>query len=893
MGDAAPLKNSPALQGAAARDWFAAEGSLIEELKRSRPALPATPSIEGYSALTELRRGGQGVVYSAVQTSTNRKVAIKLMLDSLLGSPLSRRRFEREVDLVAGLRHPGIVRVYDSGITGDGRPYLVMEFVEGQSLDAFIAAAGWRTGGRDGVRATVALLADVAAAVSFAHQRGVIHRDLKPSNIRVTGDATGVGGAVPVVLDFGLAKAASAAENRPAVTASGSGGFMGSLAWASPEQARGDQAHVDVRTDVYALGVLLFSALTGRFPYDVTGPLGEVLRRIEHEGPISPRGLRAEIDEDLATIVLCCLAKDPSRRYQSAAGLEGDLRAYLLGEPVAARADSSWYLVRTAVRRNKGAVAVAAGIVAMVGVFGVVMAGLYAKATRAERSASEQLADANSAKAFLRDVLASPDPASRGRDAKVIDLLERTSKRLLEDKSLAPKSLAEMKVTLGSTYFALGEFERARVFFEEAVRVLGGAVGEADPKTLAARVLLAAATFKMGDLENAERMVRSVAALAVGLLPEERVKINAGQTLGVVLLERGKPKEAEQALRAALAECQLAPGAAGDLIAQITNDLAITLRRQTRLDEAEKLYREQLALVQSKLGADSPLAIGLRINLGSLLQEQGSLDDAEATDRKALEDARRVLGPRHDDTITVLLNLSTLMSDRGRFDEAEPLNREGLKVLTEAYGAENPTTLTAQNNFGKLLERLGKLDEAEAMLADVVEKRGRVLGKEHAHTLIAMGNFGSVLVKRGRFEEALANTQKIIAIQERTLGENHLDTTISRNNLAMQLSSVNRLDEALPHFEKAAGKAAELLKPENWIIGLFRGNYGRALAKVGRMEEAEREQRASYAVLKAALGEKDGRFLQTAKSLAELLRQMGREQEADAILPAAAPSATK
>ncbi|MFN7885476.1 MAG: serine/threonine-protein kinase, partial [Phycisphaerae bacterium] len=250
-------------------DWFKDETSLLAELRRSRMGLAAAPTVSGYIELRELARGGQGVVYTAQQQSTKRSVAIKVLSDTPHGGR-SRLRFDREVELAASLRHPGIVRVYDSGSTHDGRRYLAMELVEGQRLDE------WAKDNR-AWRRIVPVFANICEALQHAHQRGVIHRDIKPSNVRVDADGTAK------ILDFGLARATELSSEQTQVTQSGQ--FMGSMPFASPEQASGENDRIDTRSDVYSLGVMLYNLLTNGFPYNVEGSLRDVMDRINTHQP--------------------------------------------------------------------------------------------------------------------------------------------------------------------------------------------------------------------------------------------------------------------------------------------------------------------------------------------------------------------------------------------------------------------------------------------------------------------------------------------------------------------------------------------------------------------------------------------------------------------------------
>lgn len=319
-----------------AEAWRDADSTLEETEAADR-----APVVPGYRVLGEIHRGGQGVVYRAVQERTKRVVALKVLHGGPLAGPRERLRFEREVQLLASLDHPGIVTVHDTG-EADGGFYLVMDHIAGLPLDRYVAAR------RPPLRELLTLFARICDAVHAAHLHGVIHRDLKPSNIRVDDDGA------PHVLDFGLAKTTLRGDADVTET----GQFVGSLPYASPEQAAG-HATIDIRTDVYSLGVVLHVLLTGELPIDVSGSLEAVLDRIARVEPTPPDRHRPDIDDDVSTITVRCLAKDRERRYQSAGELARDVRRYLDGLPIEAKRDSAWYVAEMVVARHKVPIVVA------------------------------------------------------------------------------------------------------------------------------------------------------------------------------------------------------------------------------------------------------------------------------------------------------------------------------------------------------------------------------------------------------------------------------------------------------------------------------------------------------------------------------------------------------
>ncbi len=331
----------------------ASRANQDEFVTKSMPGVPDFPSdthisdkswgsaFENYQILEELPRGGQAVVYKAIHTPTKTNVAIKVLLPSLLASARARYYFEREAELIASLDHPNIVKIRDSGII-HGQYYFVMEYIKGQPLNRYVHLQNLS------FRERVVLFNKICTAITYAHQQGIIHRDLKFANILI--DKRGE----PHILDFGLAKAIGLSEKAgKSATVTVTGQWAGSLSNMSPEQAAGKPCLIDMRTDVYSLGIILYHMLTGKYPYDVTGSTLEVLQNIQKAEPVRPRQIIRKFDSDIEAILLSALAKDRAQRYQSTADLQSDIDNWLQGRPIRVRSISTVYLLRKIIVRHQ------------------------------------------------------------------------------------------------------------------------------------------------------------------------------------------------------------------------------------------------------------------------------------------------------------------------------------------------------------------------------------------------------------------------------------------------------------------------------------------------------------------------------------------------------------
>jgi eukaryotic-like serine/threonine-protein kinase len=805
-----------------------------------------------YTLVGVIGEGGMGTVWRAEQAEpVRREVALKVIRAGMdTGAVVA--RFEAERQALALMDHPSIAKVLDGGTTAEGRPFFVMELVRGLPLTAYCDRH------RLGLRERLELFAQVCGAVQHAHQKGVIHRDLKPSNVLV---AAPDGRPVPRVIDFGVAKATGQPLTEQSLHTS-FGAVVGTLEYMSPEQASLNQLDVDTRSDIYALGVLLYELLAGSPPFSrqehEKGGVLEMLRVIREQEPARPsaklstaeglpalatnRGtepskLARLVRGELDWIVMKCLEKDRHRRYDTANGLAADLERYLADEPVSACPPSSWYRLRKFGRRNKGPV-LAASLILFVLVAGVIgTTGGLIVAGRAWQAEAKQRVQAEQAQ--TREAVRANSEAQAKQDAKA-------------ERDRAVEAEADTK--------AFADFLANHVLAASRPKGLQAGVG--------VNVTLAEALEKAGP--KIEAVFRG----------RPKAEALARHEIGVTWRNLGRYPEAIRHLERALELRRRSLGPDAPETRNTMNSLAVAYQEDARLDLALPLYEETLRLCQTQLGPDDLVTVSVLHNLGSgyqaagkpdlavpLLEEAykrhaaklGSDDPETLESMHALANAYGAVAkldlalPLHEEALKLrkvklslnhpltLRSMNALATDylaAGKLNLALPLFEEALKAQKTVLSPDHPDTLSTQANLAEGYRAAGKLDLALPLLEQTLKQRQTKLGLDHPETLVSMNNLAQGYRDSGTLDRAARLLEETVQLMKAKPGGDHPDTLIAMYNLASVYKAAGQFDRAIPLFEETLAKQKEKFGPDHRYTLQCMNNLAGAYVATSRFDRA-------------------------------------------------------
>lgn len=876
-----------------------------------------------YKILEKIGLGGMGAVYVAEQSQPiRRKVAIKIIKPGMDSTQVL-SRFEVERHALALMDHPNIARVLDGGMTDVQRPYFVMEYVKGEPLTDFCDSQQLT------VKDRLNLFTQICNAVQHAHQKGIIHRDLKPSNILV---CLFDGKPVPKVIDFGLAKALYQPLTDMTLH-TGHGMVLGTPLYMSPEQAEVNNFDVDTRTDIYALGVILYELLTGTTPLEKKrfkkAAWDEVLRIIREEEPIKPstkisgseklaslstqrklepRKLRQLLLGDLDWIVMKALAKERDRRYETANGFAMDIQRYLADEPVLAGPPSFGYRASKFIKRNRGKV-VAASLVLfalLVGIagttFGLIRAeqqrSIAERAAEAERlakldaeekrteaekqqrraQAGEKLAGerlvqveaekkraedersiAVAVKDFLQgkllgqaDVTAQANTlltagglaAEAKKDPTIRELLNRAAVELSSQKieynfPNQPLLQAEILLTVGNTFRAVGSYDRAISFLQRSVAQFKDKLGAEHPDTLASMYSLAVAYQSDGKVDLALSLHKKTLELKKVLLgPEDPETLNSMGNLAIAYTQAGKHDLAlplfEQSLK--IFNETLGPEHPQTLISM--HNLAWNYAAANKPDLALPRFEETLRLFKEIIGPDHPHTLICMHNLSWAYTAANKLDLGLPLYEETLKLKKAKFGPEHPETLITMGSLAMAYQTAGKMELALPLFVETVKLFKATLGPEHPNTLISMHNLARAYMASARIDLALPLYEETLKLKKAKLGPEHFDTLITMSNLAAAYLTAGKQDLALPLFQETLKLQKEKLGPEHADTLLSVASIGLILLEKKTFTEAEPMLRECLTHRAKF-QPDAWTTFNTKSMLGGALLGQKKYEEAE------------------------------------------------------
>lgn len=786
--------------------------SQLTDLLSSEPDPDPLPfaTCGDYRLVRRLGRGGMGEVFLAERIDNGNRVAIKVLKADSISVPDIVPRFEREKELLGRLQHPNIARFYHSGVES-GRPWFAMDYVEGQPVDAYCKAHSLP------LRARLILMGKLCSAVAHAHGKLIAHCDLTPNNILVTSDGE------PHLVDFGIARTLS---ESPVASRLTSGSRPYSVDYASPEQI--ENKPLDTKTDVWSLGAVFYTMLTGKPPFAAEGILSEraIENKILNDDPprpsaaargngVQPSFASSSDWKELDTLCLWALRKEPEKRCR-VDQLGDDIGRFLRIEPLQARPAGWSYRVGKFLRRHRAWTVAAAVVFA-------VIAGLVAYSNwRIARERDNAVAEAERTRrveAFMLNLFDSGDKEAGPADSlRVATLLDRGAHEA-QDLGHDPAIQADLYGTLGGMYEQLGQYDRAEQLLKAAVDRREALLGSDHEEVASSLLALGLLRIDQARLDDAERLIQEAMAIYRRRLPPAAAPVaKATSAFGRLLNERGRYDESIKVLTEAV-RFQSSPGAASGDLAVSLIDLADAHFYLGHYATSDSLNKRALAIHRQLHGETHPLVAKDLVNLANTEFQLGHYTEAERYDREALAISRSWYGANHPETARDATYLAQALEFQSRYKEAADLLNQALVSIRQAYGASHPKVALVLNELGGLAQYEGKLDDAAADFMRADEIYRSVYGEQNELTATVLANLATVYLKQGHYARAEAMFRDVIRRDTAILPADHPNTGVARVKLGRTLLKEARYAEAETETHAGYEILARQTSPSvDWIV---------------------------------------------------------------------------
>ncbi|QTD51701.1 tetratricopeptide repeat protein [Sulfidibacter corallicola] len=884
-----------------------------EEVSTTRGVLEPGARCGPFRIEEKIAEGGMGNVYFATRDDDlDLKVALKTLFCWHQGAL---NQFKKESKILSGLKHPNIAHLIDAGILASGQPWLAVEYVEGQTLDVYLAKR------QPDFKARLQLFLKICDALSHAHQQMVIHKDLKPWNIMVMADGE------PKLLDFGVAATLNPETGEQFTMAVGQDRMM-TPEYASPEQIKG--MRLNAASDVFSLGVLLYEMLTGRRPYIFRSrQILDLVHLIDQVSIAKPSTVRPkkgslgpfskQLRGDLDTILLKALERDPKRRYSSVEALAADIRGFLLGLPIAARPATRTYRLRKFIARNPWPVSLGLGLSVFLLLFTAYAQHQRSLLTMERDLATREKRTAEHITDFLVSLFeqADPDLAPSG-EVSAFEVVENGRRQV--DVVLADQAevQARLMTTMGRVYRALGHHEASQELLAQAVSRLEGIGGDLDP----ARLELVRTLQERGDYESAEAQLdRMAGALGAQNDPLKRARLDHAK--GRLWFLRGSYLQASDAYDAvadrldlyplaerlvfrrdraellsalalsdrAIEELQALLGDQREHYGPTHSEVARTLAAMGEealykgdLDEAERFFEQSEAMYRKLFGDRHPHIVGCLIRRGRVIKGRGDYEKAEPLYREARALAETSLGENHPEVASTISELGVLLHDKGDFPEAEDLLRKALAMRLDLLGDRHPAVAGSLIELAILLNHKTDFAAAEPMYRRALAMNLDIFGEKHPDVATALNDLALFLGKKGDYEEAEALFRRALDMRTELLGPRHIAVAECLNNIAALKRMQGEYQEAIAMFRKALDLYVELLGERHPSALHALNNLAVMLHLEGDYEAAETLYRRNLAISTELLGEDHPDVALHRYNLSFLLRVRGDYTAAGPIL---------
>ena len=876
--------------------------AMADATTASTPREQTGEQIGLYKLLEPIGVGGFGSVWMAEQREpVKRRVALKIIK---LGMDTKQviARFGAELQALAMMDHPNIAKVFDAGATETGRPYFVMEYIKGVPILEFCDA------GKLDTRARLELFSGVCHAIQHAHMKGIIHRDIKPSNVLVTMHD---GVPVPKVIDFGIAKATSS-ELTARTLFTEHRQMIGTPAYMSPEQAEMSGLDIDTRSDIYSLGVLLYELLTGTTPFNSRDLLSKgfaemmrIIREVEPDKPstrlsfLGDTGTRTAdqrhagdtkklgliLRGDLDWIVMKCLEKDRTRRYETANGLAADIKRHLRDEPVTAGPPGTGYRIRKFIKRNRArvmAASVVAGalVLAVIGTSSALVWALDEKtkatlaatseaaakvaaqdneqralaATKAAEASKEQEARARkraeTITAFVTTALRASDAQTSGFAGRTIGAVHDMTILAAMDNAVKdidsgrfeddPETEAALRSTIGVILLNNGKYDTAKPLLEQALTMRERLFAGDDPIVAESLNYLGELYFQQAEYTLAEPLLMRALAIREHARGPDHPDVAASiNNLAVLFGVMGQYAQAEPLFTRALAIRERALGPNHTEVANGLSNLANLYRVLGQHARAEALHTRALAIREKALGPDHPEVANTLTNLASLWRDEGKYAQAKAYFARALAIYEKALGPDHPLVATGLKNLALIYQDQGELARAEPLFERSLAIDEKAYGSEHPSVAFTLIDLATLYQAKGQYAKAEPLFTRALAIHEKVLGPDHPDVAFDLNSLAALYQAKGENAQAEPLLRRALEIHERVLGPDHPDVATDLNRLAELYLAQSQYGEAEPLFVRALTIRESVLSLDHLDLALSLNNLAALYQTLGEYAQAE------------------------------------------------------